>query len=416
MQDNFVNSQKGISGTGNILAEFSKLLKDQTITVEAGDVAGPDKNSAVPVGADLWYLFNHDNFLARYYTEPDPDYQDYAPYLADKMDFLPAGLKPVKVLKDLAQLIPEIITNVFAVFDSRTEWDNNGMYWVNTIVFELCGHDIGVKYPSDGPRNFVPNNYVGYFAFPIGQLGVMEVISMIQETKLNGYAHEGISVHVADELKFTETPVPSSREMFPPDDNAGKNYCYGKHLIENSYYVPIEATSEPASSRDVELFAKQGEKGQADYTDVLPKKWLRFWLNKDSKLVPGEFVGILVKPLAIPPHVWWFQESTPLLYAGNWVETSTLTSGVVISVILEADRPSGYGDEYKVNIQGVPVTIYASDFLRYSVGDRVAIVKIDSINEWQMDSFTWKEQIAMKETDKDTIKTNYVIIPAVFYR
>jgi len=414
MLDDIINSLKGISGSGNVLAEFSKLLKDQTLTVEAGDVSGPSMTSAVPVAADVWYLFAKENFLANYFTE-NIENRDYTTYLTDVFDFLLPGLKPMRFLENLDQLIPETIKNPFAVFSERTEWANNGVYWVNTLIFELCQHDIGVQYTSDGPRDFSPNNYVGYLSFPMGQLGVMEVISLIQETKLRGYAYDGISIHPADVIRFTEIPIPSSREMFPPDDNTGLDYCYGKHLIEKAYYVPIEATAEPAASRDVELFAKHEKTGETSES-IQPKKWFRFWLHKDSKIVPGEFVGILIKPLAIPPHVWWFQESTPLLYAGNWVETSTLTSGIIISITLEEDRTSGDGDEYEVDIQGVKVIMYASDFFRYTVGDRVAIVKIDSINEWQMNSFTWKEQIAMKETDKDTIKTNYIIIPAVFYR
>ena len=99
------------------------------------------------------------------------------------------------------------------------------------------------------------------------------------------------------------------------------------------------------------------------------------------------------------------------------MEAGNLTSGVVTAVTLEADRTDGkIGNQYKVKIQGCEVIIEASDFLVYSVGDRVAVVKVASINAAADKSFTWLDQPILKATDKGTEKTNYIIIPAAFYR
>jgi hypothetical protein len=144
---------------------------------------------------------------------------------------------------------------------------------------------------------------------------------------------------------------------------------------------------------------------------------MRYWIHKDSTLpVPGEFIGILCRPVATPPHVWWFQESSPFLYAGNWMETGNLTSGVITAVTREANRTDGgIGDEYKVKIQGCEVTVYSTDFYTYSVGDRAAILKLDSATA-ATKSFTWLDQDPFLQTEENTVITDYVIIPATFYK
>ena len=163
----------------------------------------------------------------------------------------------------------------------------------------------------------------------------MEVISVLQETDLTGYkfaavdSNGGYDPKLPAEVEDKDKPkTQSTPEMFPDMSDAGQNYCFGKHLIEEAYLTP------DAVSRDVELFASE-----ISGYEVEPKFWMRYWINKDSKLpVPGEFIGILCRPVAAPPHVWWFQESAPFVYAGNWMETGTLTSGVVTVVTEEDDR------------------------------------------------------------------------------
>lgn len=404
-----ISSLKGISGTGDILAALSKLSPDTPLTLEPGDYTSGDANTAAPIGYDLWYLWTHDNFLEHYHTEETTDYE---PYLGESLEFLQRlpGLKPLRTVKNLSQLVATTVTNPFVVFGQRTEWINNGIYWVNTIAFELWNTDAGMQYGSDGTGpDFKPNDYAGYLTFPMGQLGVMEVISLMQETKLSGYRHDGASLTEPAEVRDEYLPLAygdPADSMFPPPVHVGMNYCYGNHLIESGY-----VTKDPG----VELFASPLSKYRGE---VKPKKWFRFWITKTSTFpVPGEFIGILCKPMVAPPHIWWFQESTPLLYAGNWIETGNLTSGVVVSVTLEADRPSGsIGDEYEVRIQGCTVTVHATDFFIYKEGDRVAVVKMDTIAEARTTSFTWNDQATMKDTDKETTKSNYVLAPFVFYK
>jgi len=271
----------------------------------------------------------------------------------------------------------------------------------------------------------------------------MEVISLFTETDLTGYPfaayassgyyHQKKPISGLED-KYKPT-VQSTPAMFPDAKDAkgnalsGQHYCYGRHLIEGlGYYKPEtpdyqqneknsagSSAYAPASARDVELWAENIK----DYgEDIKPKKWFRYWIHKDSTFpVPGEFVGILVRPEATPPHVWWFQESSPFLYAGNWMETNNLTSGIVKSVTAEGDRTDGgIGNLYCVAIQGCDVYISASDFLEYSVGDRVAVLKVDSTASAATKAFSTLNQVVFKETDKNTSKTNYVIIPATFFK
>ena len=440
-----VASMKGLAGSGSVFSRVISQVTDTIKTLEPGDFVNTStgQKSAAPIATDLWYLFYHDNFLKKYYAEEtgaDFKHYNYAPYLSTNLSFLSSltGIKPLKVLADLKDLgITEGFGSIIP-----TQYANNGMYWINTAAFEIWGKGLSIQYASDGPKDFKPNDYIGYLSFPIGQLGVMEVMSLLQETKLTGYKFTAVDsdtgnywVKEAATLKDEDKPsLQSTPEMFPDMKNSNgnqisnQNYCYGRHLIENGYLLPTTpepsqntqnsehtAPYGPTPSRDVELFSKKMEK----YSEAVePKMWMRYWIHKDSTLpVPGEFIGILCRPVTTPPHVWWFQESAPFVYAGNWMETNNLTSGIVTKVTLEADRDdSGIGNEYDVKVQGCEITVYSTDFYDYKVGDRVAILKLDSTSTKATKSFTWLDQLHFGTTDKGTIITNYLIVPFVFYK
>jgi len=445
-----LESMKGLSGSGTVLSNAVRKLADFVGTMEPGDIVAGDNISAAPIGYDLWYLAFHQNMMQKYYDGTDFKYFKYDTYLSDNLGFLSylPGLKPMKVLTDMAKQL-NIIPGTLSVFhfDVAMPWQyaNNGVYWINTAFFEFRPEGLSFEYPSEGSPGFKsnPNDYVGYIAFPIGQLGAMEVISLFTETDLTGYPfaayassgyyHQKKPISGLED-KYKPT-VQSTPAMFPDAKDAkgnalsGQHYCYGRHLIEGlGYYKPEtpdyqqneknsagSSAYAPASARDVELWAENIK----DYgEDIKPKKWFRYWIHKDSTFpVPGEFVGILVRPEATPPHVWWFQESSPFLYAGNWMETNNLTSGIVKSVTAEGDRTDGgIGNLYCVAIQGCDVYISASDFLEYSVGDRVAVLKVDSTASAATKAFSTLNQVVFKETDKNTSKTNYVIIPATFFK
>jgi hypothetical protein len=415
-------SMKGLAGSGNVLSYFVEKMTGLVATMEPGDFVRSDTNtvSAAPVATDLWYLFYHDNFLKKYHlneTGADFNHYKYSSYLTSNLSFLSSltGLKPLKVLTDLADF--EVEEGFGSIIPNQ--YTNNGMYWVNTIAFELCAEGQSLQYASDGPKGYVPNDYVGYISFPVGQLGVMEVISLLQETELSGYPFDAVKNNglywpkLAPEITDDQKPkLQSTPEIFPDmkDNNgnalAGQNYCFGTHLIESAYLVHDDR---------VEFLSKKMEK----YPETVePKTWMRFWIKKTDTLpVPGEFIGILTRPVACPPHVWWFQESSPFLYAGNWMETNNLTSGVVTVVTAEGDRTDGgIGSLYTVKIQGCAVQVEATDFYDYKVGDRVAVLKLDSTATTPTTSFTWLNQTHLKAADEGAAKSNYLLVPCTFFK
>jgi hypothetical protein len=62
------------------------------------------------------------------------------------------------------------------------------------------------------------------------------------------------------------------------------------------------------------------------------------------------------------------------------------------------------------------VTLEGSDFLLYSVGDRVAVVKLDTIGVSAEKSFNWLIQNTFIKADEQTEKSNYIIVPISFYK
>lgn len=406
-----IESLKGISGSGDVIGQLIKLRGNNPTTLEPGDFSGNNKVMAAPIGFDIWYLNSHDNFMTHYYAEEIGDTYDFTTYISENLKFLEnlQGLMPLKTLRYLDELVQ--VSHYNYGYELTTEWKNNGMYWINTLAFELWLTDVGYQYASDGPKDFKPNDYVGYISFPVGQLGVMEIISLICESDISGYKYDGDTIKSKIEAESDEMPITQNpAALFPQLVNKPIGKCYGKHLIEKGYTVPVDV------EQAMEIMASELTRYSED---VKPKKWMRYWINKESKWpIPGEFIGILCKPLITPPHVWWFQESYPFLYAGNWMETANLTSGEITEVILEEDRTDeGIGNIYKVKIEGCEVYLEASDFFVYKVGDRVAVLKMDSTETLQETSFTWQDQrsIVFDSSDKDTIIENYIIIPATFY-
>ena len=416
-----IASMKGLSAGSAVLSKIVERVSDIVRTMEPGDIAGGGLASAVPIADDLWYLFYHQNLMQKYYPESeDFKYKDYSTYLNENLAFLGKlpGLKPLRVYTDLKkQLSVDIMESVFGGV-IKANYLSNGIYWINTAFFELRVKDTSLKYPSVGSdgSKLKPSDYVGYIAFPVGQLGTMEVISLLQETDLSGYRVDGVWLKMdLTDLEDKDKPtVQDPPEVFPDmktdsgQQLAGKNYCYGKQIITSGYYK---------EDAHVELWADNIK----DYgQDIKPKFWMRYWIHKDSTLpVPGEFIGVLVRPVAAPPHVWWFQESAPFLYAGNWMETGNLTSGVVTEITLEDDRTDGgTGNLYKVKVQGCELRITASDFYRYTVGDRVAVLKRGSLAP-ATTAFSAKDQIYLKESNAYknvlVINTDYVILPLAYF-
>jgi hypothetical protein len=140
--------------------------------------------------------------------------------------------------------------------------------------------------------------------------------------------------------------------------------------------------------------------------------WLRLTLSEtDVRPIPGEFVGLLCRPMCF--HIWWWQETCPFVYAGNWFETETYTSGIVEEIVDEDDRT------WRIRVKGERMVLRATDYYEYDEGERVAVIK--GWNVTTDSAFCW-DDIETKTTESDAgtfesddVVDGWTIVPASFY-
>lgn len=423
-----VNRLKGVSGTGGVLGEITRQRNRPRVFLEPGDVIvrhdDPNhviKRISTPISYDLWYWLHKQNILSKH-TErldyipeidnatrqdiPDSNIEVQFGFLKNKLQ----GIKPFVFIRDIDRLVRYTPT-YWNWQNPDPGWISLSEYFIHTLAYEMWNPLSSIKYDSAGPAvsdGFVRQDTVGYLAFPVGQLGVMEVISILKESETD----DSNFAMPTELFPIIASQHPHDEFFSPANLDTGKNVCFGEHIIESGYLIPMN------KKKNVE-YLNVSAFPVSVYEDIKPQYWFRYWIHKDDKFpVPGEFIGILVKPLALPPHAWWFQKTSPFLYAGNWVETTSLTSGIVTEKILEANRTDGgIGNEYKVKIHGYEIYIYASDYKEYEIDDRVAILKTQSVKETAVqESFVWTDMYMMEEMDKERKSYDYIILPFSFYK
>jgi hypothetical protein len=409
-----LNIKKGLSGTGALFGELPDHREKSTVTtLEPGDLIIRDANGNVifeltaPIAYDLWYLTTIVNMLS---IEDDSLTSISEEYLSGPLSFFTddlGGIKPLSFIPDLRALA---YGSAWGGRSIGANWNNYTKFFIHLMPFENWLTGLKEQYSSKGPnpdKGFVRNDVVCYFAFPVGQLGAMEVISIFCYSDIE-------NLNLTNDLK-PNADMNQGHGLFPPIDSyTGKNNCIGRHLIESGYLV------NDLNKRGVELMAQPYPESAYEYSDNKPNFWMRFWVHgNETWPVPGDFVMIICKALALPPHIWWFQKTNPFVYAGNWFETSNLTGGEITAVTLEEDRTDdGIGNLYTVKVQGREININASDFLEYSVGDWVGVLKVASVTEEpKTTSFCWLDQTRITEDDVDQFFDNdqYVIVPITFY-
>ena len=343
--------------------------------VRVGSEDSPGISLAAPIGYDVWYLFPTDNVL----NFEDDERTDE---ILERLDLFLSKLQDIKPLKT--------VRNIHDLTVDRGYWTNSAPYMIKMMRFETILEGRGFKYYSEG----MPEGSVGYLAFPVGQLGVMEIVSLIGESVTEA---DGFSVG-------SQEGIVQAGDMMPPiHDNRG--YCAGEHLIEGGYLIQNEDGLDK-----VELMAEEFE----GFDPVKPHRWLRCWLMpEDTFPVPGEFIALLAKSELF--HCWWFQETYPFLYSGNWWETEYYTSGIIQEVIEPDDESDEETNIYKVWVRGYEIYLRSSDFLEYEVDERVAIVKEPLI---QVDNMNWEFIDASKDNDSSSAESpdnDWRIVPISFY-
>jgi len=355
------------------------IMVDPGDHIRIGDDGTPGLALSLPIAYDIWYLWHTVNVL----PADDQDRALFVDLVLNPFLLELGGLKPLRTLAK-SNLVPGEITN-------GSFFEKNGYYYIKEMRFETFLKDKAPEHTSPGPKRINepgkdqdgsgPGDiYSAYLAFPVGPLGVMEDISLVYESM----AHEG-------EYDSSYDAVPG-KGLLPPKESLSVK-CKGFPLFEKAYLPTGLDTEYPAAAMN-------------GHDTISPHHWLRYWIAKDSVYpIPGEFVGISVKPLAIPPHCWWFQETSPFLYSGNWFETDYYTSGIIIAVIeyinktqYVVSKVSGkhpqrtgtrdhilsegtefsfdmVGNIYKVRVKDQDLYLQSTDFKEYFVDDRVAIIK-----------------------------------------
>lgn len=386
----------GASFTGDLSERVRKLFSlageeaaAAIVAIQPGDYIRTGSNKspgislAAPIGYDIWYLFPTANVLnfedAEDDARTDEILERLEPFLSALQD-----IKPLKTIRDKADLSHH---DWWSWPSSMSYWENSAPYMIKEMRYETVLNGKGFKYYSEG----MPEGSIGYLAFPIGQLGVMEIVSLIGES-----VTEDASFSIAGE----EGVIEAGGMMAPVHNNRG--YCIGEHLIEGGYLI---------QDSKIELMSEDFE-GQES---VAPHKWLRYWIDsEDTFPVPGEFVALLTKSELF--HIVWFQETYPFLYSGQYWESEYYTSGIIKEVIEPDDESEEETSIYRVWVRGYEMYLRPSDFAEYEVNDRVAIVKetLDLIDN--MDWTLIESDKNNNSSSKDSPDEDWVIVPVSFYK
>jgi len=316
----------------------------------------------IPTGLDFWYLYHggtSENVLGELEEETLDALADFLNSLGD--------MEPMQ-----AQDTLEGIDSLEAFKD--------GNYYIKKMRYEVATSDFSYQFDTQQATN----EYPVYIAIPIGQLGVMEVLSIAR-------SQSGI------EIESNEKPVHESGKSLAPLPKELET-CYGTHLIEKGWDMAKDDSTSSFADYPTEDFA--GKDSQS------PLLWLRYYFHtSETQPVPGEFIAILAKPY--PFHVWFYQKTSPFLYSGNWFETAFYSSGEITVKTAPSGDEATY--TYTVQCKAETIDIMPSDLYEYDVGDRVTILKTATIPNA---NFDWEGIGAYADKKLDI---DWKIIPITFY-
>lgn len=377
-----------MAGLGELADRLIDAPGDRTINYGTDD-APSRVGLGVPIAYDIWYLYEAGNVLTfggKTKEETLEKMESFFSEIDDAKPLLSPESKPTPG--------PYIFSGGSG---SSVSFDTFGTkeYTVKEARYEVMEPGGSANYASNGPKQNT-GDYVGYIAFPVGPMGVMWGISLASESSLSGGTSG--SVKAVD----AENATVQGGELLPPFD-VNRSEVAGEKLMSKGYLIEDDIK--------VEILAENF--GGLDNPAL--HHWLRYWITEDNtEIIPGEFVGILCRPW--PLHCWWFQETSPFLYSGHWIETEFYTSGIVkeVQVIDEDFEPDTgeVGNRYKVWVKNEEIIVKSSDFLEYEVDERVGLLKT-----WREGSgeggFNWKD-LELLDTG-ETLTEDWVIVPAGFY-
>lgn len=388
-----------------------------------------DRETPFPINPDIWYLVISQSLL------PSAG-EGFEEKVTKILGFLNDYLVKLDNIKTLLSVPNKGALVKWGGWGDHSGLEDALIKVIRTMRFEtwICYEDskLNTEFPSKGPVATRPKDaetpavemvgklYAGFIAFPVGPPGAMEVLSIYSESMIlraKDYPLTPDGVVRIDWPDGWACVTAQSMEGFmsPMTDMSRK--CPGVHVVENGYITTSDAAEYPSSRIDVVKYPLYNKEHQD----------LRYYFRRDARWpIPGEFIGLLAKPF--PNHVWWFQKTSPFLYSGNWFETNHYTSGVVTGIVAPLDGAKGV--VYKCKVRGLEIYIATSDFYGYSIGARVAILRIPDINrsvttplkgtyKWgeMEDLLTREETLTENPTGLDyDIHTGLLILPIEFYK
>lgn len=395
------------STPGDPLYETSRLSIDVGTRnwMLGGDGTSENEiSTSLSVATDVWYLGISESIL----PFKGEGYQEDAKKVLEALGTFISTLDNVSPLVSIQAY--NDLDKYFDIMNMKTKFDSEGSPRVIRLArFETWSLSKSTEFPSKGPgasvrkgliatsETAIGTMYSGFMSFPVGHLGVMESLFIISESMLK-------DIH-----GFTCTTEEVLTGLMSPMNN---NPYPGITIIDQGYIICDEDSEYPGAD-------------MADHDSIRPFYHLRYYLRSNNTWpIPGEFIGLLAQPFA--NHTWWFQKTSPILYAGNWIETDYYTSGIVVERMPPLDT-FNY-TFYKCTVRGVDICIPCSDFLEYNVGDRVAIIRLRDLGRFKDEAqgnFNWAEleNLFTKTKELSKIPSNlayafdlsYLIVPVSFY-
>ena len=369
------------------------------------EYSGHDASTSLPVASDVWYFLADDTVIpyvdAHSHQVDEERTRLLEAYLLPLIERCLSGLKPLRRPARASDVAGGV---------------NVGRYTIKRMRHESWNPRQSQRFPGSPSYYSKTGSYVGindvcaYLAFPVGPLGVMQVLSIVVPD---------VSKRMEDTGQWSGDWVVKSGGttghawggLFPHIVNSDDNACRGLHMIE-SMYTPVSLQLEyPAPM-------------YYGYEHESAHQWMRYYLKKsDVWPVPGSPIFMIGRPS--PLHCWWFQESSPLVFSGGNFETEYYTSATVVRTLAEDEVAVGtIGQILLVEIYGEQLYVRASDFFPYEDGSRVALLKrVGSANF----SFHWGQCVdyasaaAKNAATSTTSAAPYVVyewllaVPVSFY-
>jgi hypothetical protein len=311
---------------------------------------------------------------------PDIPRDEEVQRIEESLDATWSVLTEVSGFDDILAKAGDSLREMFDQFGYQPFVDKDGGERIYLCRYEFLRTGGALKY-QDGIMDVFPGDKIIYFDFLTGfPIDCIELLFMFGQYS-SIYSKEQITKMQSGGVT---PPVPASFfEGYDPD-----------RVLQN-----ITALDRELDPEYYGVYLADELKGAPKADGV--KWWSRVNINtEDTFPIPGEFVGLGTRMM--PGEFSDQQQSSPYLYAGNWIDYIYYTSGEVEEVYMDGDTPM-----LTVKWRSRTLRLKQTDYAKYEVGDRVTILKRVDTNKVTQ---TWEDQDTTEPSDDQ-----WVVAPFMFY-